>query len=152
IGFRDLFIRTKNQLDLSLFHFSKKVYVGSDGWLFQRSLTDARLSFEHVPEETYLKIERSFADLDVALGRRGIRLVVVDYPDKSEFYSEFLPPNVPNLPRDGNLSRLRRALDRNTGLIHVDVGKLLQPLKQKGQPLYTKTDIHTNVIGGMAIV
>src|SRR5260221_396162 len=32
VGFRDLFIRSKNQIDYSLFHTSRKVYVGKDGW------------------------------------------------------------------------------------------------------------------------
>src|ERR1700704_3487062 len=36
VGFRDLFIRTKNQIDYSVFSTSRKVYVGSDGWLFER--------------------------------------------------------------------------------------------------------------------
>ncbi|HET9353306.1 MAG TPA: hypothetical protein VFO32_04865, partial [Sphingomicrobium sp.] len=35
-GFRDLLIRTKNQIDYSVFSTSRKVYVGSNGWLFER--------------------------------------------------------------------------------------------------------------------
>src|SRR5690349_12092584 len=33
-GFRDLLIRTKNQIDLSLFSVSSKVYINSGGYLF----------------------------------------------------------------------------------------------------------------------
>jgi hypothetical protein len=33
VGFRDLFIRAKNQIDYSIFSTSRKVYVGSNGWL-----------------------------------------------------------------------------------------------------------------------
>src|SRR5580704_19261281 len=33
-GFRDLFIRAKNQIDYTLFDTSKKAWIGSDGWLF----------------------------------------------------------------------------------------------------------------------
>ena len=36
VGFRDLFIRAKNQIDYTLFDTSKKVWIGSDGWLFDR--------------------------------------------------------------------------------------------------------------------
>jgi hypothetical protein len=39
VGFRDLFIRTKNQIDFSLFSTSRKIYVGTDGWLFNRGNT-----------------------------------------------------------------------------------------------------------------
>jgi hypothetical protein len=37
VGFRDPFIRAKNQIDYTLFHASKKVYVGANGWLFYRN-------------------------------------------------------------------------------------------------------------------
>jgi len=36
VGFRDLLIRTKNQIDYTFFRTSKKVYIGSNGWLFLR--------------------------------------------------------------------------------------------------------------------
>jgi hypothetical protein len=152
IGFRDIFIRTKNQLDLTFFRVNRKVYLGSEEWLFQRSLTDARFVFESIGEDQYLEVEQSFSDLAATLRRRGIRLVVVDYPDKSEFYPEYLPSDVPNLPENGKLARLRRALDANPGLIHIDVKKLLRPLKRDGEPLFSKTDIHNNVPGGIPIV
>ena len=37
VGVRDLLIRTKNQIDYSLFHTSRRVYVGRDGWLFEHA-------------------------------------------------------------------------------------------------------------------
>ena len=34
VGFRDFLIRSKNQIDYTLFRTSKKVHIGADGWLF----------------------------------------------------------------------------------------------------------------------
>src|ERR1700684_1032023 len=36
VGFRALFVRVKNQIDYTLFQTSRKVWIGSDGWLFDR--------------------------------------------------------------------------------------------------------------------
>ena len=44
VGFRDLFIRAKNQIDYTLFDTSKKVWIGSDGWLFDRYPQQAPIS------------------------------------------------------------------------------------------------------------
>ena len=52
-GFRDLFIRMKNQIDYSIFNVSRKVYVGSEGYLFNRNLTDGRLDLERISEQQF---------------------------------------------------------------------------------------------------
>src|SRR5690242_19550212 len=39
-GLRSFFIRLKTQIDLSVFHTSNRVHIGSDGWMFYRSVMD----------------------------------------------------------------------------------------------------------------
>jgi hypothetical protein len=63
VGLRDLFIRIKNQIDYSAFSASRKVYVGSDGVLFNRDLTDARLNIERISEAAYRDLEQRLAAL-----------------------------------------------------------------------------------------
>src|SRR5262245_21621978 len=45
-GFRDLLIRTKNQIDYTLFRSSTRVAIGRDGWLFLRDHSTALVAFE----------------------------------------------------------------------------------------------------------
>jgi len=152
IGFRDVAIRWAHDLDARLFGVSRKVYIGSDGWLFERKMTDSRLDIERITEEKYQAVEESFLSLAHRLRQRGISLVIIDYPDKSEFYPEYLPSLSPNLPVEGRLARLRRALDNDPDVIRIDVGQLLRPLKASGEPIYYKTDIHIGTEGAIPVV
>jgi SGNH hydrolase-like domain, acetyltransferase AlgX len=152
IGFRDVAIRWAHDLDARLFGVSRKVYIGSNGWLFERKTTDSRIEIERITEEKYQAVEESFLSLAHRLRQRGISLVIIDYPDKSEFYPEYLPSIIPNLPVEGRLARLRRALDNDPDVNRIDVGQLLRPLKASGKPIYYKTDIHIGTEGTIPVV
>lgn len=152
-GFRDAMIRLKNQIDVSLFGISRKVYIGRNGWLFDRATTDQRLAFERLTEAQYLAYERSFIRLAQIVAARGAKLVVIDYPDKSAFYPELLPSNAPTIRADTKAERLRRFLAHETGIEFIDAAQLLLPLKRAGgPPPFYKTDIHVNLIGGIPVV
>ena len=69
VGFRDLFIRTKNQIDYSLFATSRKVYVGKDGWLFDRDPVDP---LAELTPAKMTALKQSFLTLAEMLARRGI--------------------------------------------------------------------------------
>jgi SGNH hydrolase-like domain, acetyltransferase AlgX len=150
IGLRDLLIRLKTQIDYSLFGVAGKVYLGSDGWLFDRERTNDRLDLERLGERDYLTVERSFHDLARLLAGKGVRLVLVAYPDKSMLYPEHLPADVPVLPRE-RLDRLRRSLAADPALDFVDVESLLRPLKG-GDRLFYQTDLHPNLAGTVPVM
>jgi hypothetical protein len=99
IGFRDLFIKIKNQIDYSVFKTAKKVYIGSNEFLFMREFTNSRLKIERTSDEEFERFKQSFVAFGERLGQRGVKLVLVIYPDKSALYPEHLPHNVPNFPR-----------------------------------------------------
>ncbi len=151
VGFRDLLIRLKNQIDYYVFGISKKVYIGSDGWLFERATTDRRLAVEGMSDAEVGKVEQSFANLAQVMARQGVHLVVVDYPDKSEMYPEHLPINAPHFPEHGQLERIRSFLRGDQDIIFIAAQDLLKPHK-RDEDLYYKTDIHINVIGSVPIV
>jgi len=151
VGLRDPLIRVKNQIDFSVFGTSRKVYVGADGWLFERGTTDARFFLEHLSEPAFLQVKQSFVQFADLLDRRGIRLVVVGYPDKSMLYPEYLPASVPHLPRGGKYDRLRQFLGRQPNIIFIDAESVLRAAKGK-QPLYYMTDIHPTIRGTIPVV
>lgn len=153
VGLRDLFIRTKNQIDYSIFHTSRKVYVGRDGWLFEHATTDDRLVFERVDASVLRKVENAFLNLAQRLRQKGIRLIVVGYPDKSMTYPQLLPPQAPHIPGGGNYDRLRAFLAAQPELNFIDAEDILTREKlQTTEPLFYKTDIHVTVIGSIPIV
>jgi alginate O-acetyltransferase complex protein AlgJ len=153
VGVRDLFIRTKNQIDYSLFHTSRRVYVGRNGWLFEHGTTDDRLYVERASAGDLQKLEHAFTDLAQRLQQSGIHLVVVGYPDKSMLYPEMLPPQAPHIRRGGNYDKLRAFLAAQPTLTFMDAEAILDREKSKtAEPLYYKTDIHVNQIGSIPVV
>src|SRR5580704_13037939 len=73
-GFRDLFIRTKNQIDYTLFHTSRKVYIGSDGWLFPRE--NGPDAMTHLDAAALSSLEESYLTLARRLHDKGVKLIV----------------------------------------------------------------------------
>jgi alginate O-acetyltransferase complex protein AlgJ len=152
IGLRDLFIRTKNQIDYSLFDTSHKIYVGSDRWLFDRERTDDRFDIERLNERDFSIVVDSFRRLAATLGQRGVHLVLVGYPDKATIYKEYLPYDAPRPPQgDSNLDRLRASLATDPSIIFIDVQKLLLPLKG-GPRLFNKTDLHPTLRAAIPVL
>jgi hypothetical protein len=149
-GFRDLLIRTKNQIDYSVFSTSRKVYVGSDGWLFER---DPGLALERLGSDGFETLKEQFLDLARRLSEKNIRLIVVGYPDKSRVYPEMVPPDGVLLLPGGNHDKLRQFLSRQSALTFIDVEEILRRERSgTTDNLYFKTDLHATVTGQVAVV
>ena len=148
-GFRDLFIRAKNQIDYTLFDTSKKAWIGSDGWLFDRyaaglDLDDAQLAI----------LQKGFVTLAHWLGDRDIHLIVVGYPDKSALYPEMAPPRMPQLwTSDSNYGRLRQFLAGRSELAFIDAEAIMKREKPRtAENLYYKADMHVTEVAQIAVV
>src|SRR5262249_49186758 len=150
MGFRDLFIRTKNQIDYSLFGTSRKVWVGADGWLFAKDANELRL--ERLDAAGLAELENRFAELAERLKEKGIRLIVIGYPDKSMIYPEMAPPQMPLTPSGGNTDRLRHFLAEQQSLMFIDAVKILRGEKPRNTDLlYVKHDMHVTIAGQVPI-
>lgn len=146
VGFRDILIRLKNQIDYTIFRTARKVYIGRDEWLFERNTTDARLDLERISDDAFADVRNSFVKLAAILAERGIQLVVVGYPDKSMVYPEHLPSDVPRFPENSRWSELRRELRGDRSFSFIDAEAILAEHKVEGD-LFYKTDIHINFAG-----
>lgn len=146
VGFRDLFIRAKNQVDYTLFRTSRKVYVGYGGWHFEHNGPP-------MSAQTLTALKTSIVALAEKLREKGVRLVVVGYPDKSEIYPEEAPPELPKRSEGGNFERLRQFLASRTDLIFIDAQKLLKRERTlTSEHLYAKTDLHPTPVGQLPVV
>jgi hypothetical protein len=149
IGFRALFIRVKNQIDYTLFDTSKKVWIGSDGWLFDRypadfGLSDAQLAI----------LEKGFVTLAQRLGDKDIHLIVVGYPDKSALYPEMAPPRMPLWwTSSGNHGRFRQFLASRSEFTFIDAEDIMKREKSRSpELLYSKADMHVTEVAQIAVV
>jgi hypothetical protein len=152
VGFRDLFISTKTR---STTRSWRKVYVGSYGWLFERSVSVARgypgVALERLDAAGFEAVEAGFLNFARQLREKGIRLLVIGYPDKSRVYPDMVPPAEPLLPSGGNYDKLRWFLSRQSALTFIDFEEILRREKSTNTDvLYYKTDLHANEIGQLA--
>jgi hypothetical protein len=149
-GFRNLFIRAKNQIDDTLFHTSKKVWIGSDGWLFVRY--DPR----YIPDidgAQLAVLEGGFVTLARRLHERGVHLLVIGYPDKAAIYPEMAPPQMPLPPAGGNYARLRQFLANRSELAFIDTEAIMKREKARSpEHLYYKTDMHVTEAAQLPVV
>jgi hypothetical protein len=151
VGFRDLFIRVKNQIDYSIFSTSRKVYVGSNGWLFDRK--DPGLDVERLDAAGLIALEASFLTLARRLDKKGVRLVVIGYPYKAKLYAAMMPPEAPLIPRGGNADKLREFLAHQSALTFIDAEEIFRrEASTTTDPLYYKTDLHATEIAQLPVV
>lgn len=150
VGFRDLFIRTKNQIDYTLFGTSRKVYVGADDWLFYR---DNAHPVADLDAPRLAALEAAYVTLARRLNNKGVQLIVVGYPDKSAVYAEKAPREMPRMAAGGNYDQFRNFLAARSDLTFIDAEAIMKREKSKSpEHLYFKTDLHATEIADVPIV
>ena len=149
VGFRALFVRVKNQIDYTLFQTSRKVWIGSDGWLFDRfpagfDLDDVQLAI----------LQKGYVTLAHRLGDRNIHLIVVGYPDKSALYPEMAPARMPLLwTSSSNYGRFRQFLASRSEFTFIDAEEIMKHEKSRSpENLYQKADMHVTEVTQIAVV
>lgn len=143
-GFRDLLVRLKNEIGYQFFRTSEKVYIGPNGWLFDKSYIQAVLRDANdtaIDERilTQLRILKNY------LAKRNITLVLVINPTKSTIYPQYLEPGILSNVRPRLLQRLREHLNHEPGLIFIDSEIILR--EHKKESVFYKTDIHLSPKG-----
>jgi SGNH hydrolase-like domain, acetyltransferase AlgX len=126
MGFRSFLTRLSNQIDYSIFGYSKNVLIGKDGWLFDRDFFTAGLAASRASDN--LDVERKkLASLAEPLERKNIRLVVVSTPAKETVYRELLPVGTPPGPSVSEFEKFRAYLKTRDGQdwIYIDSRDIL---------------------------
>jgi hypothetical protein len=146
-GMRDLLIRARAQIDFSLFGVSRRVYVGSHGWLYDREVLDVwKASAQAMTDEQLDQAAGSIADLGGCLARRGVTLIVVANQLKDRFYPEHLPRGAPHYGSRQRFDVFREKLSavlaqRAPGVLYIDATPILEDLKTR-QPIFHRTDFY----------
>src|SRR5215216_5769542 len=86
-GFRDFFIRLKNQLDYSLFGVSDEVLISPDGYLFSKEFIQKyRAEINRASPQQYEKLFARIQALNSRLKNEDIQLVFVPIPLADTIY------------------------------------------------------------------
>lgn len=151
-GLRSFLIKLKTQVDYSLFRTSDRVLVGRDGWLFYRSTVNV----EPAMVETRLAQGKS-ADIvqgmklfTEALGKAGIRTVLVVNMMSDRFYADKLPAAAVRRPPHSRIDELVEKLRGLPSLRYVDSYAILRRTMQE-RPIFHKTDFHWNDPGAFPV-
>jgi hypothetical protein len=143
-GFRDFLIRAKTQIDYSVFNISDKVHIGSDGWLFYRSVMDVeKPNIEIILRKDADAIIEGTQQLANTLAARNIKLIIMIAPMKDVFYSEHLPNTAKKLPNPHQVDYLQDRLRSMKEIIFLDSTAILREVASK-RNVFHKTDFHWN--------
>jgi hypothetical protein len=143
-GFRDFLIRAKTQMDYSLFNMSDKVYIGSDGWLFYRSVIDVdQPQIEADLQKDSENIVLGTQHFAKKLASRGIKLIIMISPMKNVFYSEYLPNTAKTVPSPRQVELLENRLRLMKEIIFLDSTLVLDQISKK-RKVFHRTDFHWN--------
>ena len=87
---RGMAIRTRNQIDYSLFHLShaRSVVEGREGYLFEENYILAALGLDSILTDSIVKRADRICDLSV---NTGVPVLMVLAPGKGSYYREYLP-------------------------------------------------------------
>jgi hypothetical protein len=87
---RGMAIRTRNQLDYTLFGqtHARSVLVGKEGYLFEENYINAALGLDDVSEH---KVSERIVDLESFADSLDIPIFIVLAPGKASYYMQFIP-------------------------------------------------------------
>ena len=141
---RSLLIRLKAQIDLSVFRTSDRVHIGSDGWLFYRSVMDTeKPSIEALLATREGDVLAGINAFGAELRAKGIELIIVQNLLADRFLQEKLPTSVPRLPSPPRYDHFLEHLAALPDISYLDSRAILRRL-QHDRPIFHKTDFHWN--------
>jgi hypothetical protein len=143
-GFRDFLIRSKTQIDYSVFGISTRIHVGSDGWLFYRSVMDVeKPQIELTLRKDADAVIEGTRQLATVLAERGVKLIIMVAPMKDVYYSAHLPNTAKKLPDPRQVELLQDRFRAMKEIIFIDSEAILKETA-KHRTVFHKTDFHWN--------
>lgn len=152
-GFRSPFIRIFNEAQYRVFGTSSRVHIGSDGFLFEKNHWLAEIENSRKADILSGNILSNIRDWSTYLTKRGIKLVLVPMPSKTDFYGAYLPASAPRPPGPLLAHQLRSRLKAEEGWIYIDADAAIRAAVARGipGPAYYRTDPHMNFWGALAV-
>ncbi|MQA20425.1 alginate O-acetyltransferase AlgX-related protein [Rugamonas rivuli] len=144
LGLRSLMIRTKNELDLRLFHTSRRVYFGKQGEMYGRSISDIELPATEtllaVPTNAEL-VYQGMAKVAAQLKAQGTTMILMTPMSKQYFTQDRIPFFLPRIQQPSHFMQLYRRFEQTPEFHFVDVYGILAASQGKF-PIFYRQDFH----------
>lgn len=145
---RPLWVRLYTQT-LYAFRESDQVHIGSNGWLYYRTVIDHETpALEKASPATRRQMIDRYVTLSDLLAKRGVTLIILPVSTKQYFYPEFLPASAEHARHFKFYDTFMDELVRETRLHVVDSRAALKAAKASGLKIYHRTDFHWTDPGG----
>lgn len=148
-GYRDIAVRTFNQVDYTVFSEANanSVVIGKDGYLYEQNYIDSYFGIDYRGEDTITAQVRKLRSLQDVLFQKNKRILSVIAPGKGFYFPEFIPDKFDNekgLTNYETYTELFKLMEIN----HIDFNSFFLNKKTKTQyPLYSKNGIHWSYYG-----
>ena len=152
-GFRNIMIRTKNEIDYRVFRSSSRVYFGKHGELYGRNLADVELPATEQVLKDDSDIEKTVSGVKIVaeqLRRNGITMLMVPVLAKQYYTRERLPFFAPRISENSRFVKLYEALRRSEDIQFIDTNRILLGAKNSHQ-LFYNNDFHWTDMSAMDV-
>ncbi len=147
---RPLWVRMYTQA-LYAFRESDQVHIGSQGWLFYRTVLDHETPALEAKDAVFREqLIDKFVQLSDLMEQRGITLVVMPVALKARYYPEFLPASAAHAKRFRFFDTFMDEFVRDGRVDVIDTRAALQDARARGLKIFHKTDFHWTDAGGAA--
>jgi hypothetical protein len=150
IGFREFFVRTRNQLDYSLFGKINAIdiYEGDDGYWFRQSEDHGIKGEDFVGVDVIEEKVRKLKEIQTHFDSLGTHVVVCIAPGKAWYHQEFIPESrMEHIGAHTNYDFYREQFDLK-GINYIDMNAWFLQMKDTATiPLYSKGGVHWTMFG-----
>jgi len=153
MGLRDFFIRTKNEIDYSIFRSSSRVYYGDDNYIYGRRLIDNEIPATEkmmINAEDKNSIIYGMARFSEDLSEQGITTFFVTPMQKEYFIKNRLPFFAPKVSQSSNFMQFYHQMINEKKINSIDVFSLIKAIPEKYPTFYTQ-DFHWTHISAFFI-
>lgn len=148
-GFRNLFVRTYNQIQYSLFNTPKanSVLLGKKNYLYEKAYINAYFGSDFIGNDSIKKKVQKLKEIELALKKSNTDLIIVLAPGKASYYPEYIPESLIEEKKTTNYEVYQKEL-KQQNLSFVDFNKWFRDMKDTSSyPLFPKTGIHWSNYG-----
>lgn len=147
-GFRELFIRMSNNIDIKLFNTSpnKNVIIGKNGFIYYSPTLNDYYKHATLTDTQISKIAKKLRKLQDDLHKTNIKFLFLVAPNKSTIYPEYMPYKREISGNSSNYDKLLIELEKEN-VNHINIFPILFSQKDK-YDLYYSRDTHWNYISG----
>lgn len=148
-GFREIAVRSYNQVDYSIFNEAnaKSVIIGKHGYLYEENYINSYLGTNFVGVDSIKKQVQILKKLQDSLANSGITLLPAIAPGKGHFYPEYIPDRYGHPNDSTNYTSYISYLEKED-IKYIDFNKYFLSLKPKTEhPLYSKNGTHWSYFG-----